>query len=40
MSILRKAFLFCVGAAALAYDGMSSSIQRRRERLSERFGLE
>jgi hypothetical protein len=38
MSILRRAFLFCVGAVALAYEELSKPIQKQRDRLNERFG--
>lgn len=38
MSIMRKAFLFCVGAAAQAYEELAKRIHRQKERLSERFG--
>lgn len=38
MSIMRKAFLFCVGVAAQAYEELAKLVQRQRERVSERFG--
>jgi hypothetical protein len=38
MSIMRKALLFCVGAAAQAYDELAKLIHRQIERLGERFG--
>lgn len=38
MSTLRKAFLFCVGAVAIAYEELARPLQRQKERLAERFG--
>lgn len=39
MSILRKAFLLCVGAVAIACEELAKSLQGQRERLTERCCL-
>jgi hypothetical protein len=38
MSTMRKAFLLCVGAMAIAYEKLAGPLQRQKERLAERFG--
>jgi len=38
MSTLSKAFLFCVGAVAIAYEELAKPLRRQKERLTERFG--
>ena len=37
MSILRKAFLLCVGAVAITCEELAKPLQKQRERLTERF---
>jgi hypothetical protein len=38
MNIIRKAFLFCVGAVAVAYEEANKVIQTQRQKLDERLG--
>ena len=37
MEMLRKAFLFYVGAVAVVYEETAKAVQTQREKLNERF---
>lgn len=38
MNLLRKTFLLCVGAVAVAYEETTKRIGTQREKLNERLG--
>ena len=38
MNVIRKVFLFCVGAVAVAYEEVNKTIETQRQKLDERLG--